>query len=266
MLTPQDVKTKEFTKAVFGGYDMATVDEFLEELSSDYEALYKETAILKNKLKVLVEKVEEYRSTEDAMRMALLTAQKMSKDILDEANAKSQSLISDAENNARARIEQLKADVRNEELKLDEAKQRTAAYAEQAKEMLARQIEILEKIDEISFTEPSARPAAAPRRRAPVIPAVEELDEAPSVTPASSEDKIDETAKNIEDSLSRIFEEDIRSDKVELASGPERDTSSTTTRLPRLDDVDEPTSPHPKFDFSNLQFGANYDINDKKKR
>ncbi len=75
MLTPQEISGKEFVKAVFGGYDMSAVDDFLETLTADYAALYKENAILKSKIKVLVEKVEEYRTTDDAMRMALLTAQ-----------------------------------------------------------------------------------------------------------------------------------------------------------------------------------------------
>ena len=68
MLTPQEVSTHSFAKASFGGYNMAMVDEFLDELTDDYTALYKENAALKAKLKVLVEKVEEYRATEDSMR------------------------------------------------------------------------------------------------------------------------------------------------------------------------------------------------------
>ena len=62
MLTPQEVSTHSFAKASFGGYNMAMVDEFLDELTDDYTALYKENAALKAKLKVLVEKVEEYLS------------------------------------------------------------------------------------------------------------------------------------------------------------------------------------------------------------
>ena len=62
---PQEVSTHSFAKASFGGYNMAMVDEFLDELTDDYTALYKENAALKAKLKVLVEKVEEYRATED---------------------------------------------------------------------------------------------------------------------------------------------------------------------------------------------------------
>ena len=70
MLTPQEVSERAFQKASFGGYNMAQVDEFLDILTGDYSALYNENAVLKNKMKVLVEKVEEYRNTEDARAAA----------------------------------------------------------------------------------------------------------------------------------------------------------------------------------------------------
>ena len=79
MLTPQEVSTHVFSKARMGGYNMAMVDEFLDTLTEDYTTLYKENAALKAKLKVLVDKVEEYRATEDSMRATLLTAQKMAR-------------------------------------------------------------------------------------------------------------------------------------------------------------------------------------------
>ncbi len=85
MLTPQDVTNREFDKAVFGGYDIAAVDKFLEEIFQDYSALYRDNATLKSKLKVLVDKVEEYRNTEDAMHLALLTAQKTAREMTEEA-------------------------------------------------------------------------------------------------------------------------------------------------------------------------------------
>ena len=104
MITPQEISDKVFVKAVFGGYDMTGVDDFLEAVSSDYSALYKENAILKGKLKVLVEKVEEYRSTEDAMRMALLTAQKMGEEITIEANKQKEETLRGAELEVQAKL------------------------------------------------------------------------------------------------------------------------------------------------------------------
>ena len=97
MLTPQEVASRAFPKAVMGGYNMASVDEFLDELSDDYSALYKENAALKSKLKVLVEKVEDYRATEDSMRATLLTAQKMADSIVKEAEQKRDGMLAQAQ-------------------------------------------------------------------------------------------------------------------------------------------------------------------------
>ena len=93
MMTPQEVSEHAFAKASFGGYNMAMVDEFLDLLTADYTSLYKENAVLKSKMKVLVEKVEEYRSTEDAMRKALLTAQRMADEMVAEATAKRNEML-----------------------------------------------------------------------------------------------------------------------------------------------------------------------------
>ena len=109
MLTPQEISGKEFVKAVFGGYDMSVVDEFLETITADYTALYKENTILKSKIKVLVEKVEEYRSTEDAMRLALLTAQNMGDDMVKEAKEKSGTMLKSAKEEADAALLSMQA-------------------------------------------------------------------------------------------------------------------------------------------------------------
>ena len=68
MFTPQEIQEQTFSKAVFGGYDMQQVDDFLEPLTEDYIALYKENSVLKSKMKILVEKLEEYRGQEAAMK------------------------------------------------------------------------------------------------------------------------------------------------------------------------------------------------------
>ena len=49
MFTPQEVSEKVFPKASFGGggYSMGAVDEFLDALTEDYTALFKENVTLK---------------------------------------------------------------------------------------------------------------------------------------------------------------------------------------------------------------------------
>ena len=76
MLTPQQIQDISFEKALFGGYDMDSVDDILEPLTEDYVTLYKENSVLKSKMRILVEKLEEYRKQEASMQNALLAAQK----------------------------------------------------------------------------------------------------------------------------------------------------------------------------------------------
>ena len=97
MIKAQDIRGITFEKAVFGGYDMASVDAFMEDLANDLGLLQKENAVLRAKMKVLVDKVDEYRSNEDALRTALLTAQKMGLSIEREAREKADALLAEAQ-------------------------------------------------------------------------------------------------------------------------------------------------------------------------
>lgn len=101
MLTPQEVQDKKFAKAVFGGYDMGEVDEFLDQIVSDYEQLYKENAILKGKLKTLAEKVEEYRSVDEQMRQTLARAKRESDEQIESAKQQSAEMRTEADEYSR---------------------------------------------------------------------------------------------------------------------------------------------------------------------
>ena len=96
MFTPQQIDEIAFDKAVFGGYDMQSVDEFLEPLTEDYITLYKENALLKSKMRVLVEKLEEYRRNEASMRDAIVNAQKTCDKMVREAEAKCTTMLNNA--------------------------------------------------------------------------------------------------------------------------------------------------------------------------
>ena len=114
-MTPQDIREKIFEKAVFGGYDMGSVDDFMEEMASELEAAQRESATLKAKMKVLVDKIEEYRASEDAMRMTLLSAQKLSSQIEAEARARADKVVAEAQATAARSLDGLKSETRREE-------------------------------------------------------------------------------------------------------------------------------------------------------
>ena len=147
MLTPQEIAETPLSKVRFGGYDMVEVDDFLERVTEDYSALYKENAILKGKLKVLVEKIEEYRKTEDSMRMALLTAQKVSEDIKTEADKQRESVLRDANEEIKAKLSETAKRVADEELRLSVAAKETSKFIELSQAVIKRHSEFLAKLE-----------------------------------------------------------------------------------------------------------------------
>lgn len=150
MLTPQEVAEHAFAKSAFGGYNMTMVDEFLDELTDDYTALYKENAALKAKMKVLVDKVEEYRATEDSMRSALLAAQKMANTMVSEAEEKKETLLADAEMEARAKIGALHDEIIAEQKRLNAVKAATVDFVERTRSICAAQLKQLESIPDLT--------------------------------------------------------------------------------------------------------------------
>ena len=145
MLTPQEVSERAFPKASFGGYNMAQVDEFLDVLTEDYSALYSENAVLKSKMKVLVEKVEEYRSTEEAMRKALMAAQRMADDLVKEAEQKRAQILEEAEAEAGRKVEAIRQEAEAERFRLESAQKETASYVAQVRALHAKAAEYLDQ-------------------------------------------------------------------------------------------------------------------------
>lgn len=171
MLTPQEVSSHAFPKAVMGGYNMAAVDEFLDELTDDYASLYKENAALKAKLKVLVEKVEDYRSTEDSMRATLLTAQKMADSIVREAEVKRDQLLSQAEADARTRIGEMENEVTETARRMNAGKRELAEFIAGVRGLCAREVDFLDQLPQLPAEE---RVPAAPADTAPAVSEIEQ--------------------------------------------------------------------------------------------
>ena len=164
MFTPQEVSEKVFPKSSFGagGYAMGAVDEFLDTLTEDYTALYKENVALKAKLKILAEKVEEYRATEDAMRSTLLTAQKMAAKLVQEAQTEKENLLKEAKEQHAAQLAQLEKERHEAEEKLTMARQSLADFVRHGSELCAQQAAFLNSLPEMQLSPEENAAAAGP--------------------------------------------------------------------------------------------------------
>lgn len=167
-MTPQDIREKTFEKAMFGGYDMAAVQNYQEEVATELANAQKEIAVLKGKMKVLVDKIEEYRASEDAMRLAILSAQKVGKQIEDDAQARADKILSEAKNTSDRILGGLQHETANEEAKLLNAKTSCAKFLEDVRNLCLTQLEYL---DGVAGSKAASAPRAAARPTASAAPA-----------------------------------------------------------------------------------------------
>ena len=161
MFTPQQIEQACFEKKTFGGYDMEQVDAFLEPLTEDYVTLYKENALLKSKMRVLVNKLEEYRKNEASMKDAVLNAQRTCDNMVREAEIKCAAMLKEA-NNAAAQAG-TKADslVAAEEARLAEARKLASVKIDEIEDQLRSCLQALERIKSANQPAPVAEPVAA---------------------------------------------------------------------------------------------------------
>ena len=148
MFTPQQIEQISFGKATFGGYDMQDVDEFLEPLTEDYITLYKENALLKSKMRVLVGKLEEYRKNEASMKDAMVNAQKTCDMMVREAEQKCAQMLGEASATASANTINADALVASEQARVEEAKKAAAEKIEEIQAQMRVCIQALDRIKE----------------------------------------------------------------------------------------------------------------------
>ena len=253
MLTPQEIQDQKFEKSMFGGYDMAQIDKFLDVVLNDYTSLYKENAALKTKMRVLVDKIEEYRAVDDELRKTLYNAQISAKDTVSRAQAEAERILRDAQFAANRSVTDLQGQVAAEQKRLEDAKHQNAAYAEKIRRAMALSLQQMDEILGASSAEkaapaPVAEPAPVSQETtvfvAPVKP-VEQPEPAP--IPAPPAEPAEEPA---DEGIALDLEVEAEEDSV-----PKSDPQSDTARIYG----DSPFTPKPRFNFNDMRFGKQYD-------
>lgn len=212
MFTPQEVReqSESFEKAVFGGYSVSAVDDFVGSLAEDYAALYKENAVLKSKMKVLVERLEEYRKQEDSLNKVMLSAQQSADELVQDAERKCAKMLSDTEASLRERNVDLKRELAAEAERVSRAKKTAAAFIAEMENQVHQSLSQLERIRQMTIV-----PKASAKQ-----PVLQKPEPAPKPNPApqnpepkpepETPEKIDpsEITRQIELNLSKILEGD----------------------------------------------------------
>lgn len=208
MITAQDIREKAFEKNRKVGYDMEAVDVFLEEVADSITAYQKENSVLKSKMKVLVDKIEEYRGNEEALNRALLSAQKLASQIESDARTRAAAMIAEAEEKVKETLGGIDELREAEEKKLAEAKTATDSFFDKVRSLCSAQLKTL---DEIGF---GTRSEEEPEDE------YEDVDEA-------VEEDVDDAVRSIEETVSRLQPEPaVKFDLASAMKAPPKAKSS----------------------------------------
>ena len=246
MFTPQEIQERTFVKAVFGGYDMQTVDEFLEPLTQDYITLYRENAVLKSKMKVLVEKLEEYRAQEQSMRKAIVTAQRTADAMVAEAERKCAKLMNEAGTLAQDKSRDADAIVNQETERINNAKKAARNFIEVLEQDIRGHLDLLEKLKNQDLTEEEPPAPVRPK------PFDFEREENPAAVLSDEETPVMQTEAEIADTI----EQNIT--KIMDLETPTEPAAPEVPEAPVMPEAPQPMQEN-TIKFTNLQFGRNYD-------
>ena len=145
MITPLELEKVDLKKSLFG-YSKKSVDEFLDKLKLDYEKIYKENIELKDRINMLNESVAQYKSMEEVLKTAMITAQTAAEEIKKNAQEKADNIIQEADYMAQKAREFSNQETLNAKAEFENIKKEMLIYKNQMEILIKTQLDILSKI------------------------------------------------------------------------------------------------------------------------
>ena len=159
MLTPLDIENKKFQKQMMNGYNVDEVDDFLDEITVDYEKLYKENSELRSEIDRSKGDLEKYRNIEQTLQNTLVMAQSTAEEVKNVAKQQAEQVIADAQKEADTIIrnakesaskglDEIEQQTRAKEQQFSEVKQQFDIYRAKMESLLVSQSEIIKQINQ----------------------------------------------------------------------------------------------------------------------
>jgi len=163
LISASDIRDKRFEKAAFG-YKQEEIDDFLAMLIEEFDEIDAEREDLHSKIQILADKVREYRQDEDALKDALLGAQKQGHKVVAEAQEKADEIIAQAESKAHELIEEAtvaheaameknRQEIEKEKQNLYEAQRQVTEFKKTLFDMYKSHLEMISAMPEIEIEE-----------------------------------------------------------------------------------------------------------------
>ncbi len=143
MITPLEIENKRFSKQMMNGYNVDEVDDFLDDLTEDYEKLYKETSTYKEKIDDLEKNSTKYRAIEETLQNTLVMAQKTADDVKRVATQQAEQIVNDAKSSAQKQVDELNSQIILKTKELDDIKKQFEIYKAKMESLLISQLELI---------------------------------------------------------------------------------------------------------------------------
>lgn len=147
MITPLDIENKKFSKQMMNGYSVDEVDEFLDDLTVDYEKAYKESTELKARVDELESSLLHYKTIEDTLQNTLVMAQSTADEVKEVARKQADQIVKEAEGNARKSVEDLGQQILLKKKELEDIQKQFDVYKAKMESLLISQLELIKEIN-----------------------------------------------------------------------------------------------------------------------
>ena len=143
MLTPVEIQNRVFKSGGLG-YDKKDVDSFMKEIVVSYELLYREKMEMADKVNVLNDALQNYKTIEKTLQKALVLAQKTADETQETAQRKAYAIEKEAKTKAEIIVSDAKHEFDRIQQMTIQLCQQYEKYKLQFKNLAAAQIELLE--------------------------------------------------------------------------------------------------------------------------
>lgn len=148
MLTPLDIENKRFSKQMMNGYSVDEIDDFLDQVTSDYQVLYRENTSLKEKIEEMEMSISHYKTIESTLQNTLVMAQSTAEEIKKIANQQADQIVKEAEIQAKESVSSIKNQALDEMRNMEEVKKQFEVYKAKMEALLISQLELLKDMKE----------------------------------------------------------------------------------------------------------------------
>lgn len=187
MITPMDIHNKQFSRGL-RGYNEEEVRDFLQQIVSDYEQIYREHREMEDELDQMKTKLANYEKISHTMTSALQLAKDAARNVTETAHRNADVMISNAKAEGENRLREALENRRllNETISHTEGNMKT--YICKIRRDLELALAAINALDTLEAPAPIADETAAPEEK-PEAEAAPEEAPAETETPESAEEE-----------------------------------------------------------------------------